>query len=306
MSDPENPAPATSPRVFRLLLVGLPVWLFVSAIGALWYYFHLEKIEAETRRAAFAREISVASLADDLRKFTTLIGERHTGDGEPSVNLLRAASMIEGVLGPSNTGLDIRRVRGPGDWPLLETSIPAARPGAKSVWIITAYDGPPGGVGGQFNASGLSAVIAAIQAAANDVPDLHLRFLFLPHLRDAEAPVAATLRIAAETMTARGEVDAVLWVEAMSAAGDLQLTANRPESLPSDQLTDLGEVTPGTHGLERHNGVPPWLIDAVVRVSTREAYIAGEPDADLPSPMLTTSAAGKLLELVRRIAARPQ
>jgi len=306
MSDPENSNPATTPRVYRLLLVGLPLWLFLSAIAALWYYFHLEKIEAETRRAAFAREISVASLADDLRKFTTLIGERHTGVGDPAVNLLRAASMIEGVLGPSNTGLEIRRVRGPGDWPLLETSIPAVRAGAKSVWVITGYDGPPGGIGGQFNASGLAAVIAAIQAAANDVPARHLRFLFLPHLHDADAPVAATLRIAAETLTARGEVDAVLWVEAMDSEGDLQLSANRPEALPVDQLADLGVVFPGTHGLEKQDEVPPWLMDAIVRVSTREARQAGEPDVDVPSPMLTADAAGKLLELLRRIAARPE
>lgn len=306
MNDPENPAPAKSARWYPILLVGLPLWLFVSAIGALWYYFHLEKIEAETRRAAFAREISVASLADDLRKFAALIGERHTGDGEPSANLLRAASMIEGVLGPSNTGLDIRRLRGPADWPLLETSIPSARSGASSVWVITAYDAPPGGVGGQFNASGLSAVIAAIQAAANDAPGRHLRFLFLPHLLDPEAPVSETLRIAAETMTARGEVDTVLWVEAMGSPGDLQLNALRPESLPSDQLADLGAVVPGSHGLDNHEGVPQWLIDAVVRVSTRGPYVAGEADDGVPSPMRTTDAAGKFLELVRRIANRPE
>lgn len=306
MSDPENPAPTKPARLFPILLVGLPLWLFVSAIGALWYYFHLEKIEGETRRAAFAREISVASLADDLRKFTTLIGERHTGEGDPSMNLQRAASMIEGVLGPSNTGLDIRRVRGPGNWPLLETTIPAAKTGAKSVWVITAYDGPPGGIGGQFNASGLSAVIAAIQAAANDAPERHLRFLFIPHLHDSEAPVTDTLRIAAETMTARGEVDAVLWVEAMGSLGDLQLRANRPEALPFDQLADLGDVVAGTHGLEKYEGVPRWLIDAIVRVSTREPYVPGEADVEMPSPMLTTQASGKLLELLRRVAGRPE
>jgi hypothetical protein len=306
MSDPEQPAPPKSARWYPIILVGLPLWLAVSAIGALWYYFHLEKVEAETRRAAFAREISVASLADDLRKFSILIGERHSGEGEPSINLMRAASMIEGVLGPSNTGLDIRRVRGPGDWPLLETSIPASRPGATSVWVITAYDGPPGGIGGQFNASGLSAVIAAIQAAANDVPERHLRFLFLPHLHDTSAPVADTLRIAAETITSRGEVDAVLWIESMGAARELQLSATHAESLPVDQLADVGTVVAGTHGLEIHEGVPPWLLDAIVRVSTREPYSAGEADTDVPSPMITADAAGKLLELLRRLANRQE
>jgi len=301
MNQSENQTPEKSARWYPMILVGLPLWLAVSAGGALWHYFHKQEREAETRRAAFAREISVASLADDLRKFTGLIGERHIGDGEPSVNLSRTASMIEGVLGPSNTGLEIRRVRGPGDWPLIETSIPSRRPGAESVWVITGYDGPPGSMGGQFNASGLSAVIAVAQAAANDLPERHLRFLFLPHMHDPAAPVGDTLRIAAEAITARGQVDRVFWVEAMGSAADLVLTANQPELLPVDQLSDLGAVAPGMHGLEIHDGVPAWLPDAIVRVSTRGPYLEGEADAEV-SPALVADTAGKLLELLRRVA----
>ncbi len=304
MSDPDIPTNSKSARWYPLLLVGLPLWLVCSAAGALWYYFHKQEREAETRRAAFARGISIASLGDDLRKFTTLIGERHSGEGEPSINLMRAASMVEGVLGPSNTGLEIRRVRGPADWPLLETSIPARDVAANSVWVITGYDGQPGSAGGEFNASGLSAVIAAIQAAANDTPERHLRFLFLPHMHDPEAPIGDTLRIAAETITSRGQVDAVLWVEAMGGSRELQLRANQPEVLPVDQLADLGAVVSGSHGLEKHQVVPPWLINAIVRVSTRDPVEADEIDAGIPSPGTTADAAGKLLELLRRIANR--
>ncbi len=304
MRDIDHPTPEKSARWYPIILVGLPIWLAVSAVGALWYYFHLQEQEAKTRRAAFAREISIASLADDLRKFTTLIGERHAAEGEPATNLLRAASMIEGVLGPSNTGLDIRRVRGPGDWPLLETSIAARGADADSVWVLTSYDAPPDTRGGQFNASGLAAVIAAIQAAANDTPERHLRFLFIPHMHDSAAPVAETLRIAAQTMTSRGGVDAVLWVEAMGTTRGLQLRANQTQALPIEQLADLGTVVSGTHGLEMHEGVPPWLIDTVVRVSTRDPRSANEVDIEVPSPTITADAAGKLLELFRRIANR--
>lgn len=304
MKDSDISAPIKTARWYVIILVGLPLWLALSAGGALWYYFHKQERDAEIRRAAFAREISIASLADDLRKFTILIGERHTGEGDPSINLMRAASMIEGVLGPSNTGLEIRRVRGPADWPLLETSIPARSPGAKSVWVLTGYDGARGGRGGQFNASGLSSVIAVIQAAANDVPGRHLRFLFLPHVHDSEAPVEDAFRIAAEVMTARGEVDAVFWVEAMGAASSLELCANQPSMLPVDQLVDLGSVISGTHGLEKYGGVPLWLSDAVVRISTRGRYMSGEVDVDAPPPAETADAAGKLLELLRRVANR--
>jgi len=301
MSQPESATPAKTHRWYVLLLVGLPVWLACSAGGALWWYFEKEKREAVTRQAAFAREISITSLADDLRKFTTLIGERNVGEGSPSANLGRAASMIEGLLGPSNTGLEIRRVRGPLDWPLLETSLPASRPNAPSVWVITGYDAPRGSRGGQFNASGLAAVLAAIQAAAADKPEKHLRFLFLPHLHDTGAPVGATLRLAAETMTRQGEVEAVLWVEAMGAASDLTLSANSPDALPADLLVDLGSVAPGGHGLPAGDPVPAWLTDAIVRVSTRGPYADGDGGEEPPSPTLTADAAGKLLELLRRM-----
>ena len=294
--------PAKPRRAYALLLVGLPMWLAISAGGALWWYFELEEKEALTRQAAFAKEISVSSLSDDLRKFTTLIGERHTGNDKAAANLGRAASMIEGLLGPSNTGLEIRRVRGPGDWPLLETAIPARQPDAPSIWILTGYDAPRGTRGGQFNASGLAAVLATAQAAAGDTPDVHLRFLFLPHLHESEAPVPDTLRLAAETMTRHGEVRAVLWVEAMAAGPQLLLSANRPESLPADFLTDIGVVVPGGHGLPKNDPVPAWLGDAIVRVSTRAPLSPGENNDEVPSPANTADAAGKLLELLRRMA----
>ena len=215
---------------------------------------------------------------------------------------MRAASMIEGLLGPSNTGLEIRRIRGPLKWPLLETNIPSRQPGAASVWILTGYDAPAGTTGGEINASGLAAVIAAVQAAANDTPDLHMRFLFLPHLHDGKAPVGETLRIAAETLTARGELDAVLWVEAMGGTGQLRLRANQPDALPVEQLADLGSASPGTHGLENHDQVPRWLSDAIVRVSTREPTADGEFTDGIPEPGATADAAGKLLELMRRLS----
>jgi len=302
MTDCLPDAPAKSHRGYAILLVGLPLWLAISAGGALWWYFELEKKEALTRQAAFAREISITSLADDLRKFTTLIGERHTGNVTASANLGRAAAMIEGLLGPANTGLEIQRVRGPGEWPLLETSIPAKRPDAPSLWILTGYDSPHDSRGGQFNASGLAAVLATAQAAAADTPDVHLRFLFLPHLHEPEAPVAATLRLAAETMTRQGEVKAVLWIEAMAAGPQLLLSANQPAVLPADFLTDIGTVVPGGHSLPQGDPIPAWLGDTVVRVSTRGSFTAGENNDEVPSPTTTADAAGKLLELLRRMA----
>lgn len=301
MSDSEIPCESIPNRWIPVLLVGLPIWLVASAVAALWFYFHKQEVDALNRQSAFAREISIASLGDDLRKFISIIGERHTSDGEPAINLMRAASMIEGVLGPSNTGLDIRRIRGPESWPIIETTIPAKKPNAPSIWILTGYDATPGTPGCQFNSSGLAVTIACIQAAANDAPDKHLRFLFLPHMHDPDAPIAETLRAAAEIITNRGEASHILWIEAMSASRDLHLRANQPQLLPIPALSDLGFATSGRHGLEIHDDVPSWLLDSIIRVSTRAPFAHGGEDSAFPSTTTAADAAGKLLELIRRL-----
>jgi hypothetical protein len=295
-----------SVKWYRIILVAIPLWLAVSAVGALWYYFHLERRAALERQAAFAREISISSLADDLRKFTGLIGERHSGADAPAYNLTRTAAMIEGLLGPANTGLDVRRLRGPAEWPIIETHIPAVRTDADSIWVITGYDSPPGSRGGQFNASGVAALLAAIQAAAADTPDRHLRFLFLPHWHADAELAAATLSLAAEAMQVRGRPAALFWVEAMGAGPTLVLSARNSESLPVAQLEELGEIAAGgqfTIPATEADVVPPWLPDALVRVSTRAPAIAGEVDDAIPSPTITADAAGKLLEFLRRMSA---
>ena len=61
MNDSASIPPTTrSTRWVPVFLVILPLWLAVSAAGALWYYFVRKDQDAESRRAAFAREISIA------------------------------------------------------------------------------------------------------------------------------------------------------------------------------------------------------------------------------------------------------
>src|SRR6478609_2793778 len=102
--------PKRSPAV-TLLLVLLPLWLVASGGGALWYYFHKQKKEALVEQERFAQAVSVPLIADDLRKIVEIIGDRNTASPKAAANLSRTASMIEGLLGPSNTGYAVQQTK---------------------------------------------------------------------------------------------------------------------------------------------------------------------------------------------------
>lgn len=102
-----------------LFLVLLPLWLVGSGGGALWYYFHREKKQAQVEQERFAQAVSIPLLADDLRKLVEVIGERNGSSKTAAANLSRTSAMIQGLLGPSNTGYAVKLHKGPADWPIL-------------------------------------------------------------------------------------------------------------------------------------------------------------------------------------------
>ena len=144
----------------RLLLIALPVWLVASGAAAIWYFLHLEKEQAIEEQQRFARAVSIPMLEDDLRKTVEVIGERHNGSEKAAANLTNTASMIDGLLGPSNTGYSVRRDRGPADWPLLSVSVTGKKPELPALWIVSSYDSRPGSQGVEGNATGLAALLA--------------------------------------------------------------------------------------------------------------------------------------------------
>ena len=191
-----------------MLLVLLPLWLVASGGGALWYYFHREKKQALVEQERFAQNVSTPLLADDLRKIVEVIGERNASSETAAANLSRTASMIEGLLGPSNTGYAVRQTKGPADWPLLQVTLTGKNPDAPAVWVLTSYDSRAGSRGAEANATGLAATLAAAQALARDKPEVSIHFVFLPHANDPESPVIETaakfLELAKSAGTAQG------------------------------------------------------------------------------------------------------
>lgn len=300
----------SKPRLNRvtLFLIILPLWLFGSAGGALWYYFHREKKDAEVEQKRFVQVVSTPLIEDDLKKIVEVIGERNASSETAATNLSRMAAMIEGLLGPSNTGYAVKQHRGPAKWPLLQVTIKGAKPENPAVWVLTSYDSRAGSRGAEANATGLAATLAAAQALAHDKPVAPVHFVFLPHANDIESPVLETVGKFRELVKPAGIPRAILCVEAMGSGEPLWLTSRDTTAAPLTLVSGLGEV----YGAEvvclgEDSDLASTLFEMelpAVRVATRAMLTAEDEDEKLPFAPTVAASAGRLVELIRRCSAK--
>lgn len=290
-------------RLVPLLLVILPVWLIVSAGFGLYKYFSDEKSAAIEEAQRFAKSVSAESMADDLNKIINVIGERHTGKPE---KLSATASMIRGVLGPSNTGYEVKAVTGPGAFPLLHVTIPSEKADAAPLWVLTSYDSPTGSRGAERNATGLAATLATAQALAGEKPARPIHLLFLPHANDLDSPVAETALISSKLIGASPAPKAILCIEAMGDAETLILSSRDTTALPAVEFADLGKILGAeVVCLGEDSDLASTLFEMdrpAVRVATRPMLLPDEADDKLPFAPTLASSTGRLIELLRRLA----
>ncbi len=298
--------PNARPLWFTILLVLLPLWLVVSGGLAMWYYFHLEKIEAHVEQERFVQVVSIPLLQDDLTKIVTVIGERNASSDSAATGLSRTASMIAGLLGPTNTGYAVTKIPGPAEWPLLQVTLTGKDPQAAPVWVLTSYDSRQGSPGAEANATGLAATIAAAQALARDKPARSVHFVFLPHANDIESPVLETAAKFRETAISGIAPHAILCVEAMGAGEPLWLTSRDISAIPLEKIDGLGAV----YGAEvvclgDDSDLASILFEMdllAVRVATRAQLTPDEADDRPPFAPTVAAATGRLIALIRRCA----
>lgn len=295
--------PSKKKRVVPWLLVILPLWLVGSGIYAIWLYFEKEPARIAESEKRFARNVSTDLIADDLGKIVNLIGERNTA--KPA-KLASTAAMIQGILGPSNTGYQVRNVPTTTEFPLIHISVPATGRNAETLWIVTSYDSPPGSKGAEKNATGLAATIAAAQTLVNHKPSRALHFLFIPHLNDPESPLVDTAAAAATLINQSEKPTAILCIEAMGAAETLILSSPNAASLPVDELDGLGEI-PARDTVHIGDAADLSTIFSemnlsAIRVATRPTLLPDETDDRLPFAPTLAASSGRLIELITRLA----
>lgn len=294
---------AKKSRIVPWLLVILPAWLIFSAAFALVKYFRDEKTSAIEEAQRFAQSVSTESIADDLNKLVNVIGERNTDKPD---KLSATASMIRGVLGPSNTGYEVKAINGPGLFSVLHVTIPSVKADAAPLWILTSYDSPLGSRGAERNATGLAATLASAQALAGDKPACPIHFLFLPHANESEAPVLETALIASKLISTSPTPKAILCIETMGDAEILILSSRDTTALPKVDFADLGKILGAeVTCLGEDSDLASILFEMdrpAVRVATRAMLLPDEADEKLPFAPTLAAATGRLIELVRRLS----
>ncbi len=293
-------------RKFRLLpwlLVLLPLWLIASGSFALVQYFkNEEKAEIEAQQR-FAKNVSATSMADDLKKIITVIGERNTS--KPA-QLSATASMIEGTLGPSNTGFDVASIKSPSDFPILKVTIPSLKKDIPPLWIITSYDSPNSSRGAEKNATGLVATLATAQALADHSPAQSIHFLFIPHANEDDSPVLETATLVSQLIQAEPKPRAILCIEAMGDAESLIFSSRDTTALPNVDFEDLGKILGAEvvclgDDFDLVSTLTEMNLPAI-RVATRPMLLPDEADEKIPFAPTLAASTGRLIELVRRLS----
>ncbi len=288
-------------RIVPALLVIVPVWLIASAAFALVKYFKDEKAEARAAEQLFSQSVSAERIADDLRKIIRVIGERNMS----SPKMLSAtSSMIQGLLGPSNTGFDVNVIKSPTDFPILQVSVSSEKESASPVWVLTSYDSPLGSRGAEKNASGLAATLAAAQALASATPSHSIRFLFIPHANDTDSPILETALTVSQHI---GEKHAaILCIEAMGAAEELMLTSRDTDAIPDTDFEGLGKIVGAEVAcLGDDFDLASTLYETglpAIRIATRPTLLPSEEDDQVPFAPTVAASTGRLVELIRRLS----
>ncbi len=183
----------------KILIVAVPVWLLVSGGIGLWAHFHYEEKERQEQRHAFRKDINALSLVDDFNKITQQIGPRYHASEEGRNGLQRMASMIEGSLGISNIGYEVKKVASLQDAesvaPLLLADV-MRRETKEEIWLIVPYDSPASLPRGAASASAVSVSFAVAQSLVGQPLQRNVRFLYVPmaYAEEQRLDMAAQVR----------------------------------------------------------------------------------------------------------------
>ena len=167
----------------KFFIVLVPVWLLVSGGIGLWAHFHYEKKEQQEQKLAYRRAINEASLLDDFVKIADGIGARNLAQMNGVASLSRMSSMIDGALGVSNMGYEVKKIPGVEidgrSLPIYTVDV-LRRETKEEIWIVVPYDSPADAPRGAASASALSVSFAVAQSLVGQPMESNVRFLYVP------------------------------------------------------------------------------------------------------------------------------
>lgn len=176
VEDTEQPAP----RIYKVLLMILPVGVVVGTIVFMFMYFYLEREEEKNYSVIVSHGIRVSDLEDMVEKFTNRIGERRIETEAGRDGLRKAASMIAGRLGPQNVGYPITMSEGQAAhgrfWKSLSVEILGEAEPGEILFVAVSY----AGAGEDADANAVSTMMMLASSMAREKPSRTIRFVFTP------------------------------------------------------------------------------------------------------------------------------
>ena len=190
-----------APRIYKVLLMVLPVGVVLGTIIFMFMYFYLEREDEKNHAVIVSHGLRVSDLEDMVDKFTDRIGERDIETEKGRAGLRRAASMIEGRLGPQNVGYPVRKCEGEAAygrlWKSLAVEILGEKTPEEIVFAAVSYSG----AGKVADANAASTLMMLASSMAREKPARTIRFVFLP----LEQPVEQQSRWLVERCLQPGE-----------------------------------------------------------------------------------------------------
>ncbi len=187
---------------------------------------------------------------------------------------------------------------------MIQATVPGEKSIASPVWVLTSYDSPLGSRGAEKNASGLAATLAAAQALADATPSRPIRFLFIPHVNESEAPVLETALLVSQHISEKHS--AILCVEAMASAETLILTSRDTEATPVEEFAGLGKILGAeVTCLGDDFDLASTLVETglpAIRIATRPTLLPDEKDDMVPFAPTLAASTGRLVELIQRLS----
>lgn len=176
------------PRLFKALLVGLPLGLIIIGTTSVFWTVTKPKT-AETEKSPTAPRSKIVSQADlefYVQRLATDIGTRPTANNKKT---RECASFIEGTLGPNNIGYqNVQRepfTTGDQTSYNLYVDLPGTASTTKMLIIGANYDSATEEVGANDNATGVAATLALAQQFLGTKHSSTIRFVFFGNGRGA-------------------------------------------------------------------------------------------------------------------------
>ena len=175
-----NQSDTTSTRIYKILLMILPVGVVIGTIIFMFMYFYLEREDEKNHAVIVSHGLRVSDLEDMVDKFADRIGQRNIESEQGRVGLRRAASMIEGRLGPQNVGYPVVKSEGKAAhgflWKSLSVEILGEQTPDEVVFAVVSY----AGAGEDADANTVSTLMMLASSMARENPARTIRFVFTP------------------------------------------------------------------------------------------------------------------------------